>query len=91
MIPKSEIQKWREILNTRLKYSIIEEVLVREFETISCFSCRYFKSDFGTVNPVHCEDCRSESDNWGLSRESAAKIAEKIVDLIDEILDRYER
>lgn len=59
------------------KYKIMD-ILLEDFKYIYCDSCRFQGSD-------NCEDCRRKYFNWSLSSETAANIADKIINIFDNV------
>ena len=59
------------------KYKIMD-ILLEEFEYIDCDSCRFQDSE-------NCEDCHRKYFSWSLSSETAANIADKIINIFENV------
>ena len=60
------------------KYKIID-ILLEEFECIYCDSCRFQNGG------EYCEECHRKYMNWSLSSETAANIADKIINVFENV------
>jgi len=58
------------------KYKIMD-ILLEEFKYIYCDSCRLQDSE-------NCEGCYRKYINWSLSSETAANIADKIINVFED-------
>lgn len=59
------------------KYKIMD-ILLEDFKYIYCDSCRFQDSD-------NCEECHRKYFNWSLSSKTAANIADKIINIFDNV------
>ena len=59
------------------KYKIMD-ILLEEFKYVYCDSCRFQDTE-------NCEDCHRKYSNWSLSSETAANIADKIINVFENI------
>ena len=55
------------------KYKIMD-ILLEELKYLYCDSCKFQYS-------TNCEDCHRKYMNWSLSSETAANIADKIIEM----------
>lgn len=59
------------------KYKIMD-ILFEEFNYIYCDSCKFQDTE-------NCQDCHKEYLNWSLSSETAANIADKIINVFENV------
>lgn len=58
------------------KYKIMD-ILLEEFNSLYCDSCRFQNDE------EYCGECHRKYMNWSLSSETAANIADKIINAFE--------